>query len=29
VMTEIRSREWPPPAEDALTLLTEGTEVGG
>jgi cytochrome P450 len=29
VLSEIRSREWPPPAEDALTLLTEGTEVGG
>ena len=29
VISEIRSREWPGPAADAVSLLTEGTEVGG
>jgi cytochrome P450 len=29
VIAEIRSHEWPSPSEDALSLLTEGTEVGG
>ncbi len=29
IISQIRSRDWPGPAADALSLLTEGTEVGG
>lgn len=29
IISQIRSREWPGPAADALSLLTQGTEVGG